>query len=74
MVTNKTIPKKLLFSGEEGVKVTLGSAARPWRALVRHSAGTCISSGTLQQHFSFTGSFLIHSFYTFGSHDLLVNA
>ena len=43
--------------------MTLRSAARPRRALVRHSAGTCISSGTLKSHLYFTSITLaIHMF------------
>ena len=45
------------------VKMTLRSAARPWRALTRHSAGTCISFGTLQSHLCFTPiALVIHLF------------
>ena len=43
--------------------MTLRSAARPRRALVRHTAGTYISSGTLQSHLCFTSvSLVIHLF------------
>ena len=65
------IPQK-----SKSVKMTIGSAARPWQALARHSAGTCISFGTLQSHLcslqlhlSFTCSSLIHTSYTCGSLD-----
>ena len=43
--------------------MTLRPAARPWRALTRHSAGTCISSRTLQSHLCFTPvALVIHLF------------
>ena len=43
--------------------MTLRSAARPRRALARHSAGTYISSGTLQNHLCLTPiTLVIHLF------------
>ena len=39
--------------------MTLRSAARPRRALARHSAGTYISSGTLESHLCFTSVTLV---------------
>ena len=43
--------------------MTLRSAARPQRALARHSAGTCISPGTFQSHLCFTPiTLVIHLF------------
>ena len=62
------------------VKMTLRSAARPRQALARHSAGTCISSGTLQSHLCFTPitlvihSFLFHSHFFHMLHNWLVRA
>ena len=54
---------KIGHSYEALVKVTLRSAARPRRALARHSAGTYISSGTLQSHLCFTSvTLVIHLF------------
>ena len=47
--------------------MTLRSAARPRWALAGHSAGTCISSGELKSHLSFTCSSLIHTSFTCGS-------
>ena len=45
------------------VKMTLRSAARSRRALARHSAGTYITSGTLQSHLCFTSvTLFIHLF------------
>ena len=48
------------------VKMTLRSAARPRRALARHSANTCLSSGTLQSHLCFTP--ITHAIHSFLSH------
>ena len=45
------------------VKMTLRSAARPRRALARHSVGTYISSGTLQSHLCYTPiTLIVHLF------------
>ena len=45
------------------VKMTLRSAAYPWRALAKHLAGTCISFGTLQSHLCFAPiTFVVHLF------------
>ena len=41
------------------VKMTLKLAARPRRALARHSAGTYISSDRLQSHLCFTSATLV---------------
>ena len=48
--------------------MTLRSAARPRRALARHSAGTYISSGTLKSHLYFTSITLVIHFFLSNSH------
>ena len=55
--------QKMMTLAKIWVKVTLRSAARPRRALARHSAGTCISSWTLQSQLCFTPiTLVIHLF------------
>ena len=52
-----------IFLIKSGVKMTLRSAARPRRALQKHSAGTCISSGTPHSHLCCTPITLVILFY-----------
>ena len=48
------------------VKMTLRSAARPRRALARHSGHSRVTCVSLQLHFSFICSSLIHMYFTCG--------
>ena len=70
-----TTPTYFINTWSKTVKMTLRLDAYPRRALAKHLAGTCISSGTLQSHLcftqitllSFTSSFLIHKSSLVGS-------